>query len=321
MATGSSPPSEPAPVERRAPRPGSDVRASRVYVFSRRPLLGGIRRLLSVLVLVAVDVLGLALGLYLALVLRTVVYDDTIYWSLLWRDGPSEWLPFLVPDHDPHLPPGRPLRTSRASFGRRSCRFVTRPRCADHPGVRARHELRLQDERPDPHGCCYLLACDRALPRGLLVVLARGDEGGGRAAPGDPRGRGAESPALAPRVARHQGRDRLRVPRRRCPLRGRRASTSWLVGRGARPDSRALSAGRGDPLGSRLRRANRAGRGRTGPPSGCEGPTCSQHDRVARAEGRVRAGPRCPALRPASTDSDGMGLDGEARVRCGRERC
>ena len=97
MATGSLPPSKPAPVERRAPRPGSDVRASRVYVFSRRPLLGGIRRLLSVLVLVAVDVLGLALGLYLALVLRTVVYDDTIYWSLLWRDGPSEWLPFLVP--------------------------------------------------------------------------------------------------------------------------------------------------------------------------------------------------------------------------------
>ena len=47
------------------------------------------RRLLSVLVLVAVDVLGLALGLYLALVLRTVVYGDTIYWSLLWRAGPS----------------------------------------------------------------------------------------------------------------------------------------------------------------------------------------------------------------------------------------
>ena len=47
--------------------------------------------------LVAVDILGLALGLYLALVLRTVLYGDTVYWSLLWRAGPREWLPFLAP--------------------------------------------------------------------------------------------------------------------------------------------------------------------------------------------------------------------------------
>ena len=45
----------------------------------------------------AVDILGLALGLYIALVLRTVLYGDTVYWSLLWRAGPREWLPFLVP--------------------------------------------------------------------------------------------------------------------------------------------------------------------------------------------------------------------------------
>ena len=89
--------SQPESDGQRTPRQDADVRASRVYLFSRRPLLGGLRRLLSILVLVAVDILGLALGLYIALVLRTVLYADTIYWSLLWRDGPREWLPFLIP--------------------------------------------------------------------------------------------------------------------------------------------------------------------------------------------------------------------------------
>ena len=85
------------PMASGAPRPATDVRASRIYLFSRRPLVGLLRRALSVAVLVAVDILGLALGLYLALVLRTVLYGDTVYWSLLWRAGPKEWLPFLAP--------------------------------------------------------------------------------------------------------------------------------------------------------------------------------------------------------------------------------
>ena len=75
----------------------ADVRSSRVYLFSRRPFLGAIRRGLSIAVLVAVDVLGLALGLYVALVLRTVLYGDTLTWALLWRLERQEWLPFLVP--------------------------------------------------------------------------------------------------------------------------------------------------------------------------------------------------------------------------------
>jgi exopolysaccharide biosynthesis polyprenyl glycosylphosphotransferase len=80
-----------------APRPGVDVRASRVYLFSRRPWVGALRRAASVGVLVAVDVLGLALGVYVALVLRTVLYGDTVTWALLWRLERDEWLPFLVP--------------------------------------------------------------------------------------------------------------------------------------------------------------------------------------------------------------------------------
>jgi exopolysaccharide biosynthesis polyprenyl glycosylphosphotransferase len=74
-----------------------DIRRSRVYLLSRGPLVGLIRRAVSVVALVTADVAGLALGLYVALVLRALVYGDTIYWSLLWDTGPAEWLPFLAP--------------------------------------------------------------------------------------------------------------------------------------------------------------------------------------------------------------------------------
>ena len=74
-----------------------DIRRSRVYVLSRGPVFGLVRRAISVAALVAADVAGLALGVYLALVLRSFVYGDTIYWSLLWKTGPADWLPFLAP--------------------------------------------------------------------------------------------------------------------------------------------------------------------------------------------------------------------------------
>jgi exopolysaccharide biosynthesis polyprenyl glycosylphosphotransferase len=79
-----------------AGEPG-DIRRSRVYVLSRGPVVGFARRVASVAALVAADVAGLALGVYLALVLRSFVYGDTIYWSLLWKTGPADWLPFLAP--------------------------------------------------------------------------------------------------------------------------------------------------------------------------------------------------------------------------------
>ena len=75
----------------------SDVRASRIYLLSRGPLQTVLRRGLSIAALVALDVAGLALGLMIALVLRTVVYGDTVFWSLLWQTGRCEWLPFLAP--------------------------------------------------------------------------------------------------------------------------------------------------------------------------------------------------------------------------------
>jgi exopolysaccharide biosynthesis polyprenyl glycosylphosphotransferase len=77
--------------------PSADIRASRVYVLSRGPVQAVVRRTLSITALVVLDVVGLALGLYLALVLRQLVYgEDVIFWSLLWRQE-SEWLEFLAP--------------------------------------------------------------------------------------------------------------------------------------------------------------------------------------------------------------------------------
>jgi exopolysaccharide biosynthesis polyprenyl glycosylphosphotransferase len=91
MPTTASPPrSEVPPV-------AADVRFSRVYIFSRGPVLGLVRRTLSILSLACLDVVGVALGIYVALVIRQLVYgESTVFWSLLWRQE-REWLDFVVP--------------------------------------------------------------------------------------------------------------------------------------------------------------------------------------------------------------------------------
>ena len=77
--------------------PAADVRASRIYLFSRGPLRVVVRRTLSIGALIVLDIVGLSLGLYIALVLRQVVYGEAgIFWSLLWQQE-SEWLRFLAP--------------------------------------------------------------------------------------------------------------------------------------------------------------------------------------------------------------------------------
>ena len=87
------------PETRPVPLPAEprDIRSSRRDLFSGGRLVGGARRGASILTLVALDIVGLALGLMTALVIRTLLYGDIIYWSLLWRTGPAEWLPFLAP--------------------------------------------------------------------------------------------------------------------------------------------------------------------------------------------------------------------------------
>ena len=82
-----------------APAPGGrDVRASRLYVLSRQPILTLVRRALSIACLVVLDIAGLALGIYLALVLREAIRGEgEILWGLLWREGAAQWLEFVAP--------------------------------------------------------------------------------------------------------------------------------------------------------------------------------------------------------------------------------
>jgi exopolysaccharide biosynthesis polyprenyl glycosylphosphotransferase len=91
------PPLRPEPPPTPPGEDPGDIRRSRLYLLSRGPVVSLVRRGVSVAALVAADVAGLALGLYIALVLRSVVYGDTVFWSLLWDTGPAEWLPFLAP--------------------------------------------------------------------------------------------------------------------------------------------------------------------------------------------------------------------------------
>jgi exopolysaccharide biosynthesis polyprenyl glycosylphosphotransferase len=89
----------PAELSREAPQPPTaDVRASRLYVLSRRPISSLVRRAFSVGALVVLDVVGLAFGIYLALVIRELVTGDgDVLWGFLWRDGAAEWLKFVAP--------------------------------------------------------------------------------------------------------------------------------------------------------------------------------------------------------------------------------
>jgi exopolysaccharide biosynthesis polyprenyl glycosylphosphotransferase len=93
-----APPTEPTPPVPSPSPHGRDVRASRVYVLSRGPLSSLVRRVLSIAALVAIDVAGLALGIYLALVVRELVRGEgDILWGLLWSEGPAEWIKFAAP--------------------------------------------------------------------------------------------------------------------------------------------------------------------------------------------------------------------------------
>jgi exopolysaccharide biosynthesis polyprenyl glycosylphosphotransferase len=78
------------------PPSSEDVRSSRPYLLRRSPLEAFGRRAASVLVLVLIDITGLTIGLYAAIVLRALVRDPKpILWNLLWNQE-ADWLPFLV---------------------------------------------------------------------------------------------------------------------------------------------------------------------------------------------------------------------------------
>jgi exopolysaccharide biosynthesis polyprenyl glycosylphosphotransferase len=74
-----------------------DIRAGRPYLLARGPLRTAVRRVLSIASLVALDLAGLVLGVYGALVLRAALFEPKpILWGFLWREGAVKWLPFLA---------------------------------------------------------------------------------------------------------------------------------------------------------------------------------------------------------------------------------
>ena len=73
-----------------------DVRSAHPYYFSRTPFKTLLRRVVSIASLVLIDISGLVIGVYLALALRSLLFDPKpILWNLLW-DHETDWLPFLI---------------------------------------------------------------------------------------------------------------------------------------------------------------------------------------------------------------------------------
>jgi exopolysaccharide biosynthesis polyprenyl glycosylphosphotransferase len=87
----------PPSAERRPPTtaPVGDIRSGRPWLLSPSPLRSFLRRIASVASLVFLDLAGLTLGLYAALVIRELYHGaDSILWGVLWR-AQADWLPFL----------------------------------------------------------------------------------------------------------------------------------------------------------------------------------------------------------------------------------
>ncbi|MGZ4386035.1 MAG: sugar transferase [Gaiellaceae bacterium] len=77
--------------------PASDIRSGRPAVLGSRPLLGLARRSASIAALIVVDLIGLALGLYIALVLQELWHGHIPpLWGTLW-DGVVTYMEFLAP--------------------------------------------------------------------------------------------------------------------------------------------------------------------------------------------------------------------------------
>jgi exopolysaccharide biosynthesis polyprenyl glycosylphosphotransferase len=77
------------------PAPIGDIRSGRPWLLSPSIVRSFVRRVASVSSLVFLDLCGLALGLYAALIVREIYHGaDSLLWGVVWRVE-SDWLPFL----------------------------------------------------------------------------------------------------------------------------------------------------------------------------------------------------------------------------------
>ena len=264
--------------------------------------------LLSVAALVVLDVVGLALGIYLALVIRQVVTGDgDVLWGLLWREGPAEWLKFAAPITVLVFAQAGLYRQRelRPGAGRILACLIVVALIVLAFGI----------------GTGYDFSTSGLIP--TSVVVSAVTIGLLRAA--------YESASLE--VMRAAGIRRRVVlvgageslVRLRASLESARSGLTYefvgVVAPEAVPGFRLLGsraelplvldqveAGRGDPHGGRLRRANGARGRRAGAPAGDQGATRARHDRAARPARRVRPGPGRAALRAAAAGAHRLGL-------------
>jgi FlaA1/EpsC-like NDP-sugar epimerase len=101
VATKPAPPAgEPAlPMESRPLPVPLDIRAAKPYPFAPRPFRRLVLRLGSVSALMALDLTGVGLGLYGALILRELYYGRAfgdILWGFLWTGPEADYLPFVA---------------------------------------------------------------------------------------------------------------------------------------------------------------------------------------------------------------------------------
>ena len=314
--------STPSPGSAGPERPGVDVRASRVYLFSRRPLdrRSCAARPASPSSSRWTSSASRSASTWRSC-FRTVLYGDTVYWSLLWREGPREWLPFLAPVTVlVFLQAGLYARRERrAGAGRVVSSLVLVALIILSIGIGT--ELRLHDDRAHSHRGRHVLARDRPPPRRVLVVRARADEGGRRASQGRARrarDRSLEHLAgeLAPRRASssYDFVGAVAVGEvGSLPVLGSSLAEIPAILERARPDELILSEADFDErtVLEVVERAHAAGR---------QGPARAEDDGAARAEGRVRARRRRAPLRPAPADPHGLGLAREADLRPRYER-
>src|SRR5919197_1595479 len=89
----------PTPVAGSHERPSplvADIRSGKPFFLSRSRLVAAARRFARISALICLDLGGLVLGVYAALVLRELYYGRThVLWGFLWRVE-TDWLPFLA---------------------------------------------------------------------------------------------------------------------------------------------------------------------------------------------------------------------------------
>ena len=262
---------------------------------------------LGITSLALLDTVGLSLGLYIALVLRSFVFGDPVLWSLLWRTESEEWLPFLIPITllvfwQAGL---YATRERRAGLGRVASSLLLVALIVLAFGYGTGYDFNTTGLIPTALVVCAItIGLLRAAYDSFTLELQRLLHARKRALL---LGTGQSLATLRRHALRQTGRDRVRVRRRAC----RRS------GSGARRAHRADPAGRGDPQRGRLRRGGRARDRRDGASGGREGADRAEDDRPAAPARRVRPRPGDAALRaaPACACRDGLGREEGVRPR------